>query len=483
MQYKTIFRILGALLMLFSLSMIPPIIVALIYGDGTIDSFVAAFLITFFVGLCLWLPFYKKSSELKTRDGFLVAVLFWVVLCFFGALPLLFATDPVMSFTNAMFESVSGLTTTGATVLTGIDFLPHSLLYYRQQLQFLGGMGIIVLAVAIMPMLGIGGMQLYRAEIPGPIKESKLTPRITETAKTLWLIYIGLTILCALCYWIAGMTFFDALGESFTTVATGGFTMHDNSFAYYHNPGIEIIAIVFMLLGATNFSLHFLVLNNKKFSAYWKDIEFKFFRYILLVVTIITTLTLLRYNIFDNVKTTLLKASFDTVSMLTTTGFITGNFSTWPSFIPFFIMIFAMVGGCGGSTSGGIKVMRVLLVLKQGFLELQRLIHPRSVLSLKFGKQILPPYVIGGVSGYIAIFIFIFIILFLVMLAAGMDVTTAFGAVTATLANTGASIGGVAHSYQALSDLEKWILIFAMLLGRLEIFSILILFTPGFWRR
>jgi len=292
MKFATIFRILGLLLMIFSLSMLPPVLVDLSFNESVWIPFAIAFFTTFLTGIVLWFPFRHLHHEFKTRDGFLIVVLFWSVLCLFGALPFMLTENPNMAFTDAVFEAVSGLTTTGASVLKGLDALPHAIRYYRQQLHMLGGMGIIVLAVAILPMLGVGGMQLYRAEAPGPLKDVKLTPRIAQTAKSLWYIYLSLIIICAFSYWIFGMTPFDAIGESFSTVATGGFSMHDGSFAYYHNPKIEIVGIVFMILSGTNFALHFLAIRNRSFRHYWHDIEFRTFLFIIVSVSTLVSLVL-----------------------------------------------------------------------------------------------------------------------------------------------------------------------------------------------
>ncbi len=483
MQFKTIFRVLGLLLMVFSLSMLPPAAVALWYKDGALWAFIEVFFITLVTGAMLWVSCRHAHKDLKTREGFLIVVLFWTVLSFFGGLPFIFAHHPHASFTDAMFEAMSGLTTTGTNVFSGIDFLPHAIRFYRQQLQFLGGMGIIVLAVAILPMLGVGGMQLYRAETPGPIKDTKLAPRITETAKTLWYIYIALTIACALSYWLAGMTPFDAIGESFATVATGGFSVHDSSFAFYDSNTIDMIASFFMLLGATNFGLHYMFLGNRKLSTYWQDRELRAFLLILLVAIVLITAVLITDGIYKNDWSAIVDTIFTVVSLGTTTGFVTARFDTWPTFIPYLIMIIAMIGGCAASTSGGVKVIRVLLLKKQGFRELKRLLHPTAVIPLKFGGKILSNDVIQAIWGFVSVFILVFAILFLVLLATGLNVETAFGAVAACLSNAGASIGNVAVSFESISPTAKWTLIFAMLAGRLEIFSLLVLFTPTFWRK
>ncbi len=482
MQYKSILRIIGVLLMLFSISMLPPVGVSDIYHDGAGLAFVIAFSVTLLTGIILWLSFRDQNHHLTSRDGFMVVALFWLVLSLFGALPLIIAKHPHDSFTDAMFEAVSGLTTTGASVQTGLDFLPHAIRFYRQELQFLGGMGIIVLAVAVLPMLGVGGMQLYRAETPGPMKDSKLTPRITDTAKTLWYIYVGLTVLCCLAYWASGMNFFDAIGESFSTVSTGGFSMHDNSFGYYHNNLITIVAITFMFLGGVNFSLHFLSLKNISLKYYFADLELRWYISILLFTSIVTVTLLWLYHIYPNMEDAFFKGLFTVVSLSTTTGFVNAHFETWPSFVPILIMLMAMVGACGGSTSGGAKVMRCVLLAKQSTRELRRLVHPRAVVNIKFGRAILPENTINSMWAFIAIFITLGIVMTLALMATGMDLSTAFSSMVASLANCGAAIGSVTDTFKYISTPAKWIMIFGMFAGRLEVFTLLVLFTPTYWR-
>ncbi len=365
MHYKVILRILGILLMIFSFTMLPPVLVDILYEGQSSKAFLTGFLITLLTGFIIWLPVYKVRQDLRTRDGFLITVLFWSVLGLFGSIPFILSEDLSLSFVDAVFESLSGLTTTGATVITGIDTLPKSILFYRQQLQWLGGMGIIVLAVAILPMLGIGGMQLYRAETPGPVKDSKLTPRITETAKALWYIYLSLTIACALGYWLAGMTLFDAISHSFSTVAIGGFSTHDASIGYFDSPLIEAICIFFMIISAVNFGLHFFAWRQRSLMHYWQDPEFKFYLSILGCISLLASLVLIftgTYAPLESVR----KAVFEVVSIATTTGFATADFAQWPVMLPFLLFVAAFSGGCAGSTGGGMKVIRILLILKQG---------------------------------------------------------------------------------------------------------------------
>lgn len=482
MQIKTILRLLGLLLLIFSLSMLTPLIFSVIFKESFYWPFITAFLCTSGTGALLWLGFNNHRKELKARDGFLIVVLFWVVLCFYGALPFLFAIDEqTQTITDAIFESVSGFTTTGATILIRIEDLPHAILFYRQQLQFLGGMGIVVLAVAILPMLGVGGMQLYRAETPGPMKESKLTPRIAQTAKALWSIYLLLTIACMLCYWLAGMSWFDALGESFSTVSTGGFSVHDKSFAHYNSSVIELIATLFMILGATNFGLHFLAFRKRSLLHYWRDEEFRTFIKILIVTVTIIALSLISYGYFDNSHHAIIKSLFNVISLATTTGFISASFSTWPSFLPILILVLAIVGGCAASTTGGVKVLRALLLYKQSKREMVRLIHPNAIIPIKFGRHRLDEPILQSMWGFISAFIALFILMMIIFMAFGNDFLTAFSAMVATLANAGAGIGSISLTYDHLSIPSKWLLMFAMIIGRLEIFSVLILFSRQFW--
>lgn len=482
MHYTIIFKVLGLLLMLFSLTLLPPILVSLYYGDHTYGSFITAFGITFVTGLLTWLPVYRVKQELRTRDGFLITALFWTVLAAFGALPLYLADATHLSAVDAFFESVSGMTTTGATVITGLDNLPQAILYYRQQLQWFGGIGIIVIAVAILPMLGIGGMQLYRAETPGPIKDSKLTPRITETAKALLAIYLVLTIACILAYWIAGMTLFDAIGHAFATVSTAGYSTHDASIGFFNSPAIMIISMVFMLLGGVNFALHFLAWNSRGIKHYFSDPEFRFYGSMVLLGVFITA-TYLWFSGTHSLKTSLLNGSFEVVSILTTTGFGVTDFSIWPTFLPIFIFMFAFMGGCAGATTGGIKMIRVLLIIKQGVREIHRLIHPSAVIPIKLGPKTVSDRVVEAVWGFFAIYVVFFLIMVVLLLATGLDFLTSFTAVGACINNLGPGLGAVSAHFGDINDTAKWILCFAMLLGRLEVFTLLVLFSPAFWRK
>jgi len=482
MHFRVVQRLLGILLMLFSGTMLPPALVGLWYGDGAVLAFVQTFAITLAVGFACFVPVQTCQQEMRLRDGFVVVALFWSVLGLFGALPLLLATVPKLSPTDALFESLSGLTTTGATVIVGLDHLPHAILYYRQQLQWLGGMGIIVLAVAVLPMLGIGGMQLYRAETPGPVKDSKLTPRITETAKALWFIYLNLTVICALAYWLAGMSLFDAISHAFATIAIGGFSTHDASIGFFDSPSVMSIAVVFMLISGANFALHFMAWNSRSVRIYWADSEFRAYVAAMALVALVTILYLHFTHTFQGGEA-LLHGVFQVVSIATTTGFTTTEYAAWPGFLPVLLLFTSFVGGCAGSTGGGMKVIRALLLFKQGKREIICLIHPTAQVPVKLGNKAVPERVINAVWGFFALYIASFTVMLLAIMATGLDQVTAFSAVAACINNLGPGLGDVGANFAAINDPSKWVLCFAMLLGRLEIFTLLVLLTPTFWRR
>ena len=483
MNLPVVQRILGLLLMIFSVTMLPPILVAVFYGEESWTAFLYGFLLTVFIGAMTWLPVRRVRKDLRLRDGFLVVASFWLVLGAFGAAPLYFSEVPTMSLTDAVFESMSGLTTTGATVLTGLDSLPRSILYYRQQLQWLGGMGIIVLAVAVLPMLGVGGMQLYRAETPGPIKDTKLTPRITETAKALWYVYLGFTIACATGYWVAGMDVFDAICHAFSTVAIGGFSTHDLSIGHFQSPAIDIVAVLFMFLAGINFSLHFVAWRNNSIRHYLHDPEFRAFVFVLLMLSVIVTATLAVGREYASVSQNFVHGLFQSVSIATTTGFTTANYAAWPGAIPVILILASFIGGCAGSTAGGMKVIRWLLIYKQGTREIARLVHPNAEIPVKLGRKAVPYRVVDAVWGFFAVYIVVFGVMMIALMATGLDQVSAFSAVAASLNNLGPGLGEVAGGFMTVPDPGKWIAVIAMVLGRLEIFTLLVLITPTFWRK
>ncbi len=483
MNILNIFRILGLLVMGFSPSMLLPIIIALLYMESTLSIFLWSLFISLGFGLLLWLPTRKYAREIKPREGFLIVTLLWILLSLIASLPFMFSTSPELSVMDAFFETVSGLTTTGATVFVGLDSMPRSILFYRQQLQFIGGGGIILLGIAIMPMLGVGGMQLFKAEIPGPFKEEKLTPRIAQAAKTLWFIYVGLVLLCTLSYWSAGMDFFDAISHSFSTVSTGGFSTHDKSIAYYNGPAIRLVATFFMILGAINFSLHFTALYKGSFAQYWQDSECRAYLILILISSILVSATLFHFKLSStSYSGSIIESFFQATTFFTTTGFFSADYNSWPSFILIFLTLLGLVGGCAGSTAGGIKIIRVLLMNKQGFREIQRLIHPNGHYVIKIGRSRLHPQTLDAIWGFLWVYIAAFALLLIALMIYELDLLTAFSVLCASISNTGIGIGAVADNFKSLSDPVKFISCLAMLLGRLEFFSVLVLLAPSYWR-
>ena len=473
-----ILRVTGGLLMLFSVAQLAPAGVALIYQEQTLPFFVA-FGVNLVAGAVLWFA-GRGEVELRSREGFLITVLFYLGLGLTGTIPMLLASG-TETFTDAAFESLSGLTTTGATVLTGLDDLPRSVLFYRQLLQWLGGMGIIVLAVAVLPMLGIGGMQLYRAESPGPVKDRKLTPRIAQTAKALWYIYLGLTAVCGAAYWLAGMSGFDAICHAFSTVAIGGFSTHDASIGFFDSPAVEAIAIVFMALSGISFALHFAVLARRSAFIYSRDAELRLYIGALALVGTVVVATLLLHG--QAAPQAVREGLFQAVSFATTTGFTTAEYSAWPALAPVAMVFAAFAGGCAGSTAGGLKMYRVLLIFRQGFREIRRLIHPNGIFHIKLGERIVSNRVVEAVWGFFCVYLIVFTTMVCLLLGiADLDFATAFSAVAANLNNLGPGLGDVAHHYGSLPAASKWVLMVAMLFGRLEIFTLLVVLMPAYWR-
>jgi trk system potassium uptake protein TrkH len=495
MQPSVIKRILGMLLISFSLTLLPPIAVSLWYQDGALNAFLIAFAFMFGIGVIFWLPSRHHKKELHLHDGFMITAVFWTVLSVVGALPFLFVPHPHLSLAQSVFEAVSGFTTTGATVISNLDTLPQSILYYRQQLHWLGGLGIIVLAVAVLPMLGSGGMQVYRAETPGPMRDEKLTPRLEHTAKALLYIYIALTIACALAYWMAGMSLFDAIGHSYSTVATGGFSTHDASLSYYDSPVMEIITMVFIILGSLNFTLHFVAWQKCCHHwrdtrilgfvprHYWHDIQSRVFIYIVLVLITITVAVLMWQGVYTHFWTALRYASFEVISIISSTGYATADFSSWPLFLPVLILGSGFIGGCVGSTAGGFRVIRFILLYKQAVREIMRLIHPNAVIAVKIDNKKVPDTVTQAVWGFAFLYMASYVFLSILFMATGVDIITAFSGIAATLNMTGPGLGNVAVTYGGISDAGLWVLSFAMLLARLEIFTLLVLLSPAFWKR
>jgi trk system potassium uptake protein TrkH len=481
MGFGNIQRVIGFLIAVSSLTMLPPLLVSLYYGDGTQALFIDSATIFLLVGLLLYLPVRHQKRELRLRDGFLVVTSSWLAVVLVGAVPFLLLESPELSVVDAVFESMSGFTTTGATIITNVDALPRAVLYYRMQTQWLGGMGIIVLAVAILPMLRIGGMQLFRAETPGPMKDAKLTPRITETAKALWLIYLSITVVCIAAFDMGGMDLFDAVGHAFATVATGGFSTHNESMAYWNSPVLEAIAMFFMFIAGINFSLHFFAWRRASMQSYFKDNELKVYTSLLIVFTMLATFALYLTNTFDSFGASFRHGAFHVVSVMTTTGFTTDPFYIWPSFVPLLLIFVAFIGGCAGSTAGGMKVIRVILLHHQALREVRRLIHPRAIIPVKYEGRPASTTVLDAVWGFFFLFIASFAIMTMILTATGLDMVTAYSAVVACIANMGPALGDAGLHYADLNNTAKVVLCFAMLLGRLEIYTLLVLLLPEFW--
>lgn len=479
-RLQAIRRIFGAIVGLSSLISLPPLAIALVQKEASVQAFADSFLIAAVIGFVLWFPVRGVRYELRLRDGFLITAGTWILAILVAAIPFTLG-PPFLSYTDAVFEAASGLTTTGATVIVGLDDLPKSVLFYRALLCYLGGMGIVILAVAILPMLKVGGMQLFRAESTGPTKDSKLTPRIADTAKALWLIYTGLNVLCVLAYWIGGMGFFDAVCQSMTTVATAGFGNYDANLGHWDSPLIEIIATVFMFLGGISFGLHWYAWRRATVSHYQADAELRAFFRICAVASIAITLALWmggRFGFLEAFR----HATFQVVSNITTTGFTTVGFTDWPGFAPLLLIMIGFVGGCAGSTSGGIKVARVQMVVRQGLREIKQLVHPKGQFVVKVGGKRVSESVVISVAGFCTLYILSYVAMTLLLTALGVDILTAFSAIAACLNNMGPGLGQVAVHFKDLEDLPVWICSFAMVLGRLEVFTLLVLLTPQFWQ-
>jgi len=480
----TVFHAMGLMLVVFSSAYILPILTALIYKDGTIDDFLLAMMLTLAGGVLLWLLTRRYRGELSIRHGYLLAVGMWTAMPAVATLPLLLVING-LSFTDAYFETMSGITTTGATVLTGLDALPQAINLWRHELNWLGGMGIIVLAVAVLPLLGVGGRQLYKAETPGPMKDSSLTPRITETARNLWLVYLGITVACIMSLKIAGMTWFDAICHAFAAMGLGGFSTHDASVGYFNSPAIEAVLIVFMLLAAMNFTTHFMVLREKNWRLYLRDTEAMSTLALILTSCVAIAGFLWWQGTYPNFWTALRHASFNLVSLATDCGFASVDFNQWPIFAPLWMLFLSCIAASSGSTGGGIKMIRTLVLVKQAGREFLKLLHPQAINPLKIGGQVIPNNIVFSVLGFIFLYFMSVVTLTFALVISGLDFISAFSAVIACINNAGPGLGvvGPASNFGVLTDFQTWVCTLAMLLGRLEIFTLLIIFTPRFWRR
>ncbi len=480
MRFRSVLSVTGLLVSIFSASLVPPIVLSWYYQDGETHNLLIAFFLILGCGQLLWLANRRRPPRLRRQEGFLIVVLFWLLLGSLGALPFMLSLK--MGFVDALFESVSGLTTTGATVLAGLDQMHPSILFYRQEIQWFGGMGLVVLAVAVLPVLGIGGMSLYRAEIPGPMKEEKLVPRLSSSSRHLWLLYLAITAACAFCYWLAGMTPFDAVAHSLTTVSTGGFSTHDASLGYFHSAAIEMIAVVFMIAGAINFGIHYLALQRRSLRPYWHDVEVRGFLLFVALATALITAGLWYTHYYGGVLADLRNAIFEVVSIITSTGYGTVDFTVWPAVFPALLIAISFIGGCGGSTAGGMKVLRVLILFRLGLREVMRLNHPKGVFLVKLAGRPIPAPTLQSILGFFSVYVASFATLMLCMMATGLDQVSAYSAIATCLNNLGPGLGEVATSFATVTSTGKMIGVVAMLLGRLEVFSMLVLLHPDFWR-
>jgi trk system potassium uptake protein TrkH len=477
-------HVLGGMLMFFSITYLMPITSALVYNDGTLVDFIDAMLISFAAGFILWFGTRRHKRELKPRDGFLLVTLAWVLMAGIATLPLMLVIDD-LSFTDAFFETMSGLTTTGATVLSGLDKLPPSLNIWRHELNWLGGMGIIVLAVAILPLLGVGGMQLYKAETTGVMKNSKLTARIADTAKALWLVYFGITVACILSLKLVGMSWLDAICHAFAAMGLGGFSTYDDSVGHFDSPAIEAVLIFFMMVAGMNFATHFVAWRGRSLRAYWSDVEAKAFVALIVTSTLVCSLYLAVKGTYPGFLTALRHVAFNLVSIATDCGFASVDYDKWPIFVPLWMLFLSCVSVSSGSTGGGIKMIRTLILAQQGLIELKRLVHPNLAAPLRVGDTAIPQQIAGAVLGFIFLYILAVGELTFFLVASGLDFTSSITAIVACINNAGPGLNvvGPAQNYGPLTDFQTWVCIFAMLLGRLEVLTVFVLFTPAFWRR
>jgi trk system potassium uptake protein len=479
-----VLNVLGAIIVIFAVTMVVPLAFAFFGSDAALPAYDNAILITLVSGGLLFVATRRFKRELQPRDGFLLVALVWTALPAFATLPLLLHVKD-MSFTDAYFESMSGLTTTGATVMSGLDSLPMSINVWRHLLVWMGGMGILVLAVAILPLLGVGGAQVFKAESTGPLKEQKLTPRIRETAKGLYAVYFALSAACFLAYAGAGMDWADAFMVMCATMGLGGFVPYDASFAHWDSQRIENVAVLFMLLAGFNFSVHFLAWRRRSLWVYLADPEGKAFISITLGAVLLIAIFLTVNEVYPDFGTAFRHALFNTVSIATTTGFASVDYNQWPMFAPVLMLLLCCFATCAGSTGGGIKMIRAIILHKQALREFTRILHPRVINPVTIGGQVIENNVIFAVLAFMLIWGGALIVLTMVLLASGLDVITAFTAVVASLNNTGPGLNqvGPATNYASLNDFETWVCSFAMLIGRLELMAVLVLVTPGFWRK
>lgn len=479
-----VLNLLSVVIAIFALAMLLPLGVSFLYGDAAQYAYGEGVLVTFASGAALWAATRSGGRELQPRDGFLLVALAWTVLPAFATLPLMIFL-PGLSFTDAYFETVSGLTTTGATVLSGLDRLPPSINLWRTFLVWIGGMGVVVLAVAILPLLGIGGSQIMKAETPGPMKDTRLTPRITETAKGLWLVYAIITAACAVSLKAAGMGWLDAVMHSFSTIGLGAFSSHDASIGYFQSPAIEAVIVVFMIVAGINFGTHFLAFRKLSLAPYRSDPEARTYVVVLALSVLGIAYFLLASGVYPNFRTALRYSAFNVVSIATTTGFSSTDFSKWPVFAPVWMLFLSCFVACSGSTGGGIKMIRAELMVRQVLRELLRIIHPRAYIPVKLSGHMVENNIIFAVLAFMLVYGGSVIVMTMLLAISGLDIVTAFTAVIACINNTGPGLArvGPATNYAGLDDFQTWVGTFAMLLGRLELFTLLVVLTPAFWRK
>lgn len=480
-----VLNIVGSLLIWFALFFLLPIITALIYGElASLRGFVAGGAVTLFSGVLIKLATQRYRYDLKPRDAYLLVTVSWLAVAAVATTPLLLDL-PGLSFTKAYFETTSGLTTSGATMLNGLDQLPHSINFWRHALSWLGGMGIIVLAVAILPLLGVGGMQLYRSGAPGTVKDAKLAPRITATAKTLWFVYAGLTGACALALWAAGMSLFDAICHAFSTMALGGFSTHDANIGFFNSPTIEFVLMIFMLIAAMNFATHFTAFRKGDFGAYRRDPEARWMLLVVLCSCVMITVFIDIKGVYPDFFQSLRYGAFSVISSATDSGFVNTSYGHWPVFAPMWMLFLGCLCANTGSTGGGIKMFRSLILIKQSLREMFTLVHPQAVAPLKISGQVVPNGVVYSVLAFIFLYFMTIATLTFVLLISGLDFVSAFSAIVACINNAGPGLNvvGPGSNYSSLSDFQSWTCIAAMFLGRVEIITFAVLFTPSFWRK
>ncbi|MFW5806238.1 MAG: TrkH family potassium uptake protein [Spirochaetota bacterium] len=483
LNLKLVFRVVAFLLLVVAGFMLTPVIVALFYGEtGAVRHFLVPIAVTS-VGATGFLLFTRgEKRDLSTRDGFLLVVLSWVLIALFGSIPL-YSSGAIPRFVDAFFETMSGFTTTGASILTDIESLPRSMLFWRSLTHWLGGMGIIVLTVAIFPILGIGGLQLLKAEAPGPTVD-KITPKVAETARILWFTYFGLTLAEVVLLLFGGMDLFDALTHTFGTLATGGFSPKNASIGHYDSAFIDVVITAFMVAAGINFVMYFRLVTGR-FTGILRDSELRFYLAVFALAALTGAISLYTSGVYDRFATSLRFGAFQAASILTTTGYATADFAAWPALSKAVLFMLMFVGGCSGSTGGGIKVVRVATLIKQGFNEMRYLLHPRGVFNLKLNGETIRKNVVYAISGFVFLYVLVLLIISLVVASGGYELLTSFSTALVTLGNIGPGFGlvGPAENYAFYQDYIKWFLSFAMMLGRLELFTVLIVFTPFFWRR